>query len=255
MSERFSTIVDDIELVGELFCPSKMDNTNPVLCICHGIPAAVPDPNDRGYPLLAEKFAEAGFITCIFNFRGCGESEGNLDLLDWTRDLDAIITYLSGIEKVDRSRLSAMGFSGGAAVSACVAAKDDRITALVLCACPAQFSIGTLHRKTEDFVAQCRNTGTIRDDDFPASIEEWADHFQQVSPIGCIENISPRPLLIIHGDSDETIPPDHALQLFTFAGEPRELAMIPGGEHKLRKNRMAMDAALAWLKKINGLAS
>ncbi|MCP3682602.1 MAG: hypothetical protein GY861_07930, partial [bacterium] len=104
MGERFSIIVDDIKLVGELFCPSKMDNTNPVLCICHGIPAAVSDPNDRGYPLLAEKFAEAGFITCIFNFRGCGESEGNLDLLDWTRDLDAIITYLSGIEKVDKSR-------------------------------------------------------------------------------------------------------------------------------------------------------
>ncbi len=255
MGERFSIIVDNVKLVGEIYYPTNVKNSNPALCICHGIPAAVSDSNDRGYPLLAEKFAEAGFITCIFNFRGCGESEGNLDLLDWTRDLDAIITYLSGIEKVDKSRLSVMGFSGGAAVSACVAAKDNRITALVLCACPSQFSIGSVWKSPEDFVAQCRNTGTIRDDDFPASLEEWADHFQQVSPIGCIENISPRPLLIIHGDADETIPPDHASQLFAFAGEPRELAIIPGGDHKLRKNRVAIDNALAWLNKINGLVS
>ena len=253
MGERFSIIVDGVKLVGDIYYPPSVQHPNPVLCICHGIPAAVSDPNDRGYPLLAESFAEAGFITCIFNFRGCGESEGNLDLLDWTRDLDAIMTYLSGIENVDKSRLSVIGFSGGAAASACVAAKDVRITALVLCACPAQFSIGSVWRSPEDFIAQCRNTGTIRDDDFPPSIEEWADHFRQVSPIDCIEKISPRPLLIVHGDADETIPPDHASQLFAFAGEPRKLVMIPKGDHKLRKNQMAMEAAMVWLKKINGL--
>lgn len=255
MSERFSILVDGNNLVGELYYPSQTQSSSPVLCICHGIPAAVSDPNDRGYPILAESFAHEGFITCIFNFRGCGVSEGNLDLLDWTRDLDGIITYLSRLDNVDTTRFSLMGFSGGAATSACVAARDPRVSALVLCACPAMFSIGALNRKPDDFLAQCRQVGTVRDDDFPPSVEEWAEHFRQVSPIDCIDKISPRPLLIIHGDADKTIPPDHASQLYAFAKDPRSLVMVPGGEHRLRTNQMAMDAALEWLKEINELAS
>ena len=146
-----------------------------------------------------------------------------------------------------------MGFSGGAATSAYVTARDPRITSLVLCACPAQFSIGSLNRKPEEFLVQCRNVGTVRDAGFPPSLEEWADHFKQVSPIDYVEKVSPRPLLIIHGDTDETVPSDHASQLFAFAKEPRKLVMVPGGEHKLRTNEVAMDAALAWLKEVNGL--
>ena len=194
-----------------------------------------------------------GFITCIFNFRGCGESEGNLDLLDWTLDLDGVLTYLFHLDGVDTSRLAVMGFSGGAATAAVVAAQDQRISALVLCACPAQFSIGALGRKPEDFLDQCRRVGTIRDADFPPSLEDWTRHFQQVSPIECIDQIAPRPLLIIHGDSDETIPPEHASQLFARSEEPHKLVMIPRGEHKLRQNEKAMEAASEWLKGIAGL--
>ncbi len=255
MSERFSVVVDGIKLVGEIHYPDRLEGPQPALCICHGIPARRTNSTDRGYPLLAERFAREGFLTCIFNFRGCGESEGNLDLLDWTRDLDAILTYLCEMESVDKSRLSLMGFSGGAAVSGCVTPGDPRVTALVLCACPAQFSIGAMGRSAEEFLQQCRSVGTIRDEDFPPSLADWVEHFKQVSPIDCVENVAPRPLLIVHGTSDETIPPSHASQLYAFAREPRKLAMIPGGEHKLRLSQAAMDAALEWLKEVNGIAA
>jgi len=256
LSERFSIAVDGLKIAGEIYRPPKPSVLSPALCICHGIPAASAlASGDPGYPGLAELFAREGFLTCIFNFRGCGESEGNLDLLDWTRDLDGILTYLSRLEGVDRSRLSVMGFSGGAAASACVAARDARIRALVLCACPAEFSIGGLGRSPAQFVEQCRIVGTIRDPGFPPSLEVWARHFDEVSPIRCIEKISPRPLLIVHGTADETIPPDHAAMLFEKAGEPRELAMIPDGKHRLRNNEAAMNAVLEWLKRVNHLSS
>jgi len=253
LSKRFSVIVDGLNITGEIYYPEASQKLHPALCICHGIPAAVPTPGDMGYPLLAEWFAKEGFTTCIFNFRGCGESEGNLDLLHWTRDLDSVITYLSWLEGVDESRISLMGFSGGAAASAYAAARDERISALILCACPAKFSISALGRSPEEFLDQCRRVGTIRDSDFPPSIDKWADHFQQVSPLDCIKKISPRPLLIIHGDKDETIPPNHASRLYGMAKDPRKLIMVPGGEHRLRTNEMAMVSALAWLKQVNGL--
>ncbi len=250
-AEKFSVMTDGFKIYGEIYYPESRQEPHPALCICHGIPAAVPVPGDSGYPMLAEKFAAAGFITCIFSFRGCGESEGNLDLLDWTRDLENVITFLAGLEKVDKLRISLMGFSGGAAASAYVSARDKRVSALVLCACPARFSIGGLGLSPDEFLDQCRRVGTVRDSGFPASIDEWAGHFQQVSPIDCIEKISPRPLLIIHGDEDETIPPEHAWQLYAAAGDPRELVMVPGGKHRLRTNEKAMELALRWLKRTN----
>lgn len=206
------------------------------------------DPTDRGYAHLAEGFSQEGFLTCIFNFRGAGESEGNLDLLGWTRDLGAVIDHVSGLPEVDATRIFVMGFSGGAAAATYVTAHDERVTALVLCACPAEFAIPDSEKNLRSFWRQCCQTGTIRDADFPSSLEEWGDHFRQVSPIDWIANISPRPLLIIHGDRDEVVDLDHARRLYEQAGDPKELVIIPDGEHRLRTNEAAMNIALAWLE-------
>ena len=94
---------DGLELAGELHVPSRARD-HPALCICHGIPAAPPDPTDRGYTLLAQRFCHAGFISLIFNFRGAGRSEGNLDILGWSRDLQAALDFLYNLEEVDKAR-------------------------------------------------------------------------------------------------------------------------------------------------------
>ncbi|MBT9149180.1 MAG: hypothetical protein DDT27_01260 [Dehalococcoidia bacterium] len=241
--------------MGEVYYPRKMPGLQPALCICHGIPAAPANPRNRGYPLLAERFAAEGFITCIFNFRGTGESEGNLDLLGWTRDLQSVVDYIIQLDGVDLSRISLIGFSGGAATSAYVTARDQRISALVTCACPAEFSIFTTGERLAAFLDQCRSVGTIRDDDFPRSIAEWGDHLRQVNPMSSIEKVSPRPLLMIHGENDDLIPPSHAQRLYEKAEEPKELVMIPGGEHQLRTNETAIRTAVNWLKRLNDLGN
>jgi len=58
---------DGLELAAEVYIPAG-DRLCPALCICHGIPAVPYNPEDRGYPELAQKFCAAGFITLIFNF-------------------------------------------------------------------------------------------------------------------------------------------------------------------------------------------
>ena len=77
--------VEGISIVGELYIPEQGDRKAfPALCLCHGIPSGrPPEPGDKGYPGLAEKFCTAGFATLIFNFRGTGLSGGNLDLNLW----------------------------------------------------------------------------------------------------------------------------------------------------------------------------
>lgn len=246
--------VDGLRLAAEVYLPSGK-GAHPALCICHGVPAKrTPDPTDRGYPLLAERFCREGFVAFIFNFRGTGESEGNFDMLGWTRDVKAAINYLYQLDAVDKSRLSLMGFSGGAMASVYCAAHDKRVSSIVACACPARFFDISEFNRIEEFLAHCRQVGIIRDKNFPPSVKEWARGFDEVSPLKWIHKISPRPLLIVHGDRDQTVPPSHAWELYNRAEEPKDISIIPDAEHRLRLSEPAMNTALAWLKKVNGLA-
>jgi dipeptidyl aminopeptidase/acylaminoacyl peptidase len=254
---RATIEVDGIRLAAEVLRPAG-PGPHPALCICHGIPAGrTPDPADGGYPALARWFCGQGFVVFIFNFRGSGESEGDFDIMGWTRDLRAAIDYLARTDAVDRSRLSVMGFSGGAATAIYCAAHDIRVSSIVSCACPARFfdpdGIGREFSRVEEFLQHCRRIGIIRNSGFPPSVEGWARGFEEISPLKWIGRIAPRPVLIVHGARDETVDPVHARELYEHAGEPREIAVIEGGGHKLRLSEAAMDTALAWLRKVNGL--
>jgi dipeptidyl aminopeptidase/acylaminoacyl peptidase len=248
--ESVTLEVDGINIAGQLYLPGS-DISYPTVCACHGIPAGAPDPADRGYASLAEKIAPHGFAVLIFNFRGAGVSGGNLDILGWTRDLEAVIDYLCALPQVDNSRLSLLGFSAGAAVSVYVAAGDRRVSAVVACACPAEFNIFVKGDNPRSLIDHFRSIGAIRDDSYPAFPQEWLNGFELVKPIGCIAQISPRPLLLVHGSQDETVNVSHARRLYAQAGEPKQLAIVEGAGHRLRRDERAMDIVIDWLKALN----
>jgi len=237
--------VDDLKIAGQLYLPGEgAQIPHPTVCVCHGIPAGIPVPGDRGYPLLAERICHQGFAVFIFNFRGTGASGGNLDLLGWTRDLKAVIDYLCTLPEVDGSRLSLLGFSAGAAVSVFVASKDKRASSVITCACPAEFKMDDPLPTIERF----RSIGAIRDKDFPPAVEEWINGFRMVSPIKYVAGIAPRPLLLVHGNRDETVDISQAYKLYARAGEPKEIIVVDGAEHRLRQNDRAMAIVMDWLK-------
>ena len=240
--------VDDIPIVGWRYLPGN-GSRYPAACLCHGIPSGnPPDPGDGGYPALAERICQEGFAVFIFNFRGTGDSGGNLDILGWTRDLRAVIDYLWGLPEVDKSHLSLVGFSGGAAVSVYVAAQDSRVSSVALCACPAEFTLITRAEEPQSIIDHFRNIGAIRDKDFPASAEEWFNNFRSIQPVDYIVRIAPRPLLLVHGSNDETADVSHAHRLYAKAGEQKQLAIIDGAGHRLRREDRAVEAVLTWLK-------
>ncbi|MEE8413962.1 MAG: alpha/beta fold hydrolase [Dehalococcoidales bacterium] len=237
---------DGLKIEGRLYLPGGTDRAPyPVVCVCHGIPSGrAPDPGDGGYPLLAEKICRQGFAVFIFSFRGSGTSEGNLDMPGWSRDLKAAIDYLYDLPGLDKSRLSLLGFSGGAAVSVYVAAEDTRVSSVVACACPAEFGFGDPLPLIEHY----RSIGAIRDKGFPASAGEWLDGFRLVSPVKHVAGIAPRPLLLVHGSRDETVKVSQAYELYIKAGEPRQVIIIDGAGHRLRGNDLAMSIVTDWLK-------
>ncbi len=239
---------DGIRLAGQLCLPSEGNRPlYPTVCVCHGIPARLPDPSDRGYPLLAERICQEGFAVLIFNFRGTGASHGNLDMLGWTRDLKAVINYLWALPWVDRSHLSLMGFSGGAAVSVYVGSQDKRVSYIAACACPAEFKFPVVD-EAQTLVDHFRGLGAIRDQGFPYSAEEWLGGFREISPIRYVSEIAPRPLLLVHGSQDELVPVADAHKLYAGAGEPKRLVVVQGAGHRLRQDEQAMTIVIDWLK-------
>jgi fermentation-respiration switch protein FrsA (DUF1100 family) len=243
-SRDFTLKVDGIDILGRFYLPAG-DMPYPTVCVCHGIPAGIPTPGDRGYPLLAEQICRHGFGVLIFSFRGTGASGGNLDMPGWTRDLRVVIDYACALAEVDSSHLYLLGFSGGAAVSVYVASSDKRVSSVAACACPAEF---TKLGEAQSLIEHFRTIGAIRDSDFPPSPQEWLGGFEQVKPIDYVAGISPRPLLLVHGSQDEIVPPADAHRLYNEAGEPKELVVVEGAEHRLRQNREAMAVAIDWLK-------
>lgn len=244
-------IVDGIRIAAEAYIPRT--SNSPALCLCHGIPPGPREPGDRGYSDLAEACCKAGFATLIFNFRGAGESAGSLDMPGWARDLSAALDKVLSLPRVDTSKVNLMGFSAGAAISIYVAANDPRVTAVASCACPAEFRFLPTRDKAQQYIDHLKKINLIQSPDFPPSVEDWVEGFRRVSPIKWVDNISPRPLLLVHGDQDDLVPVAHARELYERAGQPKELVIIPGAGHRLRRDPRAVEIAVEWLRKKNGL--
>lgn len=253
MGITFSLISDGIRLAGEMVLPEKTPPPYPVAVICHGIPGGRPANGDPGYRPFARQLAASGFLSVLFNFRGCGESGGNIDLAGWGNDLSAVLEMIDQRDDVDKTRVNLVGFSGGAAVSVKVAAADKRVSAVALMAAPAEFSFLFERDVAMELIAKAKQIGSIRDQDFPPDPTAWIDGFYSVTAEDAIGAVAPRPVLIVHGTEDEVVPVEHAHRLFAQAGEPRELVLLDGVLHRLRQEPRALQAAVKWLCRINNM--
>jgi len=70
-----------------------------------------------------------------------------------------------------------------------------------------------------------------------------------------VAKISPRPLLLIHGGSDQRLPPSCSEYIYARALEPKELVILPDATHSLRQKRTeAYDLVRTWLREKMGEA-
>ena len=62
------------------------------------------------------------------------------------------------------------------------------------------------------------------------------------------DQVSPRPLLLVHGEEDTRLPPRCSQQIYEWAKEPKELVLYPGAGHGLRQCKDQLRELLAdWL--------
>lgn len=257
MAERELVLASQgLTLRGTVAVPAG-DRPWPLTLLCHGIPSGAPAPGEPGYEALARRLAAGGSAACWFNFRGTGLSEGDFSLPGWVADLEALLTAARSakapFEGCDPTRIALMGFSGGGAVSIICAAHTPGLAGVAALSSPADFSSLLAREDMGEFIAHARAIGIIRDHAFPVSEEAFYGEMLACNPGDFVGGVAPAPLLIIHGDGDETVPVAEACKLYDAASEPKELFIVKGGAHKLRLNAEAMDKAVGWTLKRLGV--
>ena len=131
------------------------------------------------------------------------------------------IDWLAARESIDPLKLSTAGYSLGSFVALQIAVADQRVKCVVLAA----------------------------GGDLPAT--PWTGMLRMVSdPIASVKSLSGRPLLMLHGTNDRTIPRGQAQRLYDAASQPKELRWYESG-HALPP--AAADAAAVWLAKRLGI--
>jgi pimeloyl-ACP methyl ester carboxylesterase len=219
----------------------------PGLVLCHGFPAGPGGAATSGqtYPELAEHLAtEAGWAVLTFNFRGTGGSEGDFSLGGWLDDLRAAIDHLGDSGEV--CGVWVAGSSTGGALAICEAAEDERVRGVAALAAPASFSSWAADPAA--FLAHARDIGVITDPAHPRDRAAWTRELSEIRPLSVIGKIPPRPLLLIHGSDDETVPLDDARALAEAAGEGAELRVVSSAGHRLRHDPRAVAVLLGWLE-------
>lgn len=171
----------------------------------------------------AVALAEAGFGVLSFDLPGHGESGGSIEWGEPERQsLRAALDWLSRRSDVDPARLGALGFSLGGYVLVQVAAGDSRIRALVLAGTPSD--------PVQQAHFQHRRFGPLST--WPALYALRRGGMDlNVRGRDFVARIAPRPLLIVTGSEDATVPASMADELFRTARDPRELYVIPGAGH------------------------
>ncbi|MFN4142324.1 alpha/beta hydrolase [Aestuariivirga sp.] len=76
----------------------------------------------------------------------------------------------------------------------------------------------------------------------------------QFAGASAVAQLSPRPLLLIHGEADEVLPPACSEELYGCAGQPRQIILYPRCRHGLDECRDELDRDLdSWLGEALGL--
>lgn len=216
--------------------------------------------NPYGYAVLA--FDYRGF--------GLSEGErGRLVPQEWVEDVRAAIDRLHDVDVVDCRRLALVGWGLGGGVVVAEAADDRRVRAVACLngiadgarstrsmhdertwgsllqrvdrdrgrratydrseiASPWDIVRLDLDDRTDDYVGE----ELYKAPGFGSGVTlESADFLLRFSPERVVHQISPRPLLVLHGAENELYKPVEAQALYDHAAEPKRLELLEGHGH------------------------
>lgn len=199
----------------------------PALILCHGYQRCMEETFSLGVDLR-----QRGFTVFLFDFRGCGLSDGRYTTIGdlETADLIGAVAWLR--ERLGpQTPIGVLGISMGGAVAIRAAATTPAIGAVVTDSAFAHLGGAVEHRFRDlRFPVLQGHQLTMR-------LAEWLSggRVARVRPVDYVRRIAPRPLLFIHGTADNVVPFHHLDELISGAAEPKSAWVLAETTHAMAR--------------------
>ncbi|MCU1760897.1 alpha/beta hydrolase [Pseudomonas sp. 14P_8.1_Bac3] len=253
---------DGLQLAGVLHVPDGVKEPRPAVVVMHGFGGNKDGETHVVEALLYEKL---GYVVLRFDMRGCGESggqPGRIICQDQVADARNVVTWLTARPEVANGRILLSGQSFGAAVGIFAGAVDIRVAGVV-----ALGGWGDGLRKSQDQhpsaeawerFTQTMEKGLRHREQTGESlmVKRWdivpvPEHLRGHLPPGSImdftaetmasicsfrpkdviDQLAPRPLLLLHSANDSVTPTSQAIEVFQHAGKGAELILLTEVDH------------------------
>jgi dipeptidyl aminopeptidase/acylaminoacyl peptidase len=167
--------------------------------------------------------SQAGFGALAIDLPGQGASEGRTRWgVPERHAIAAAVDWLRARGEVDPERIGGFGFSMGAYVLTQAAVLEPRLRAVALVSSPNDVV-------EQNWLATAK-WGLLTQVPCYLALRTYGQSLD-MPPKNVIGSIAPRPVLIVGGDLDTLVPAFMARQLFSAAGSPKEMWLVPGAHH------------------------
>jgi uncharacterized protein len=163
-----------------------------------------------------------GFEVLLFDYRGYGRSEGSPSLAGLHLDFEAALETLLARPGIDPDRVVVFGQSlgGSLAITALAALpRRQQVRALIVEGAFTSYRLLATEKLAGFWLT------------WPFQVPLGLTIDDGYRPVDVIGELAPMPLLIVHGEEDWVVPPNHAIALYEAARPPKTLWLIPGAGH------------------------
>ncbi len=236
---------DGISLSAVLEKP-KNGESKKIVILLHGFTSAKDRPHNIQ---AAEAMREAGYATLRFDLYGHGESGGEFrkhTLYKWISNTMAVIDF---VRSIGYTKVYLSGHSQGGLVAALAAGMEaDRIRGLILRAPAFMIPQGA---REGSLLGQAFDPNHIPEEVPVIKGLTLEGNYIRVAQTIHVEDAADRymgPVLILHGEEDDTVPPDVSRQMAQRYNDCTLVAVFGETHHFDRKPEAMKDIIREWLR-------
>lgn len=236
-SYPFSVNSSGLKLSAVLHTPLEVPF--PVTVCCHGF---LSHKDGQKYKRLAQLLTKDGLGVVRFDFRGCGESEGQLSKSDVSSRLADLKNVIEAIHDLPgfNQRLGLMGSSLGGFLAILAALECPDVEALSLWATPV--SLKQLSSRLQESPL------------LPFSpSKKFLEDLEHYEPGQQLKKI--RKALVLHGARDDLVDPSNAWTIFKNVSHPKSLHILSETDHRFSQEKsraFAFNLTCRWFKRYLG---
>jgi len=217
------------KLAGVLHLPGEGSSLAGAV-LCHGMEST---KSSAKIVAMSDALRERGLTGLRFDFAGSGESAGDFADISYSRQVDDLSAAVAHLMATGVKRVGLIGSSMGGSVVLLFAGSGMPVAGLATIAAPSDALEVVRQVSTEQDLILWEKRGFAEYHGRRLNTA-FLDDMRQLDIVGAATRIT-CPVLLIHGDADETVPVEQAHRVYEALRVDKKLRILSGADHRLSK--------------------